>query len=92
MIEAAPAGGKDGGPSLSRGVGPPLRGTEAGIFYDARRSRKIFSIQAFWCGGAAASASPMMRRRVHSMTVFHCALMESVRSTVGKIAKKSLTS
>jgi hypothetical protein len=32
MIEAAPAGGKDGGPSLSRGVGAPLRGTEAGFF------------------------------------------------------------
>jgi hypothetical protein len=40
---------------------------------------------------AAASASPMLRRRWHSMAVFHCALMESVRSTVGKIAKKSLT-
>ena len=37
IIEAAPAGGKDGGPSLSGGVGAPLIGAEAGIFYDFLR-------------------------------------------------------
>ena len=30
-------------------------------------------------------------RGVHSITVFHCAVMENVRSTVGKFAKKWLT-
>ena len=32
--EAAPGGGKDGGPTLPGGVGAPLVGSVAGIFYD----------------------------------------------------------
>jgi hypothetical protein len=39
--EAAPAGGKDGGPTLLGGAGAPLGGSVAVIFDDARRSRSF---------------------------------------------------